>query len=256
MLARSRDGSEIYYETAGAGDTALVFVHGWLGNVRWWDAARDVFAGRHRVVALDLAGHGRSARTRTSWTAEAYAEDIVAVVEAVAAPRVVLVAHSMAGAYAVVAAPWLANLARVVLVDTMKNLDAMPPAETIDAMLAGYRADYPAAIREFLPRFLFAPGTPRAVADRLTAEFLRATGDEAATLLAPLYRFDIRAAARRVQVPVRGIATDLTPSDPAVSRRYFADFAQVVLPGLGHYPMLEAPDAFNAALARALDDGA
>ena len=246
MLARSRDGSDIYYETTGDADIALVLVHGWLGNVRWWDGVRDAFAATHRVVALDLAGHGRSSRTRTDWTAQAYADDILAVVAAVGAPRVVLVGHSMAGAYAALAAPAVAE--RLILVDTMKNLDAMPPIEQVDAMLAMYRADYPKAVREILPRFLFAPGTPRAVAERLTAEFSAATGDEAARLLSPLYRFDIHAAARAVRVPVRGIATDLTPSAPEVSRTYFADFAEVLLPGLGHYPMLEAPEAFEAAL--------
>ena len=73
MLARSRDGSEIYYEVSGdaAATVALVFVHGWMGNVRWWDAQRDAFAATHRVVALDLAGHGRSSRTRSAWSAEA-----------------------------------------------------------------------------------------------------------------------------------------------------------------------------------------
>ena len=251
--ARSRDGSEIHYETTGAADTALVFVHGWMGNLRWWDAQRDAFAPTHRVVALDLAGHGLSARTRTVWSAEAYADDIVAVVKAVAAPRVVLVGHSMSGAYALAACPQISGLAAVILVDTLKNLDAIPTAAEVEPMLATYRADYPTAVRDALPRFLFASKTPRAVAERLTAEFLTVSGDTAATLLAPLYRFDMRTAARNVRVPVRGVATDLSPTDATVNRKYFADYADVTLAGYGHYPMLEAPDAFNAALREQLD---
>ena len=248
MLARSTDGSEIYYEVTGDGDTALVFVHGWMGNVRWWDAQRDAFSATHRVVALDLAGHGRSSRSRTSWSAEAYASDILAVVHAVAAPKVVLVGHSMSGAYAVAAAPEVERLAGVILVDTLKNLDALPPPEQVAATLAGYRASYREAVEQQLPRYLFAPGTPPAVAERLTREFLSVTGDEAATLLEPLYRFDVREAARRVRVPVRGIGTDLHPFNLEANRAYFADYEHATIPGYGHYPMLEAPDAFNAAL--------
>ncbi|MDB4961929.1 MAG: alpha/beta hydrolase [Myxococcales bacterium] len=248
MFARSKDGVEIYYEVTGDADTALVFVHGWMGNVRWWDAQRDAFASTHRVVALDLAGHGQSGRTRTQWSAEAYAEDIIAVVQAVSAPRVVLVAHSMAGAYALTACPALEGLARLILVDTLKNLDATPTLEQVAPMMASYRADYRAAVETALPRFLFSAQTPPAVVERLTREFLTVTGDVAVTLLEPLYRLDLRAAARSVQVPVRGIGSDLNPGNVEANRAYFRDYAYVELTGCGHYPMLEAPGAFNVAL--------
>ncbi len=248
MFTRSTDGSEIYYEVTGDAETALVFVHGWMGNVRWWDAQRDAFSPTYRVVALDLAGHGQSSRSRTSWSADAYARDISAVVRAVSAPRVVLVGHSMSGAYAVAACPDVEGLAGVILVDTLKDLDAMPSWEQASAMLAVYRADYRKAVAEVLPRFLFAPGTPPAVIARLTSEFLSVSGDTAATLLEPLYRFDVRAAARQVHVAVRGIGTDLHPFNLDTNRKYFSDYAHVTIEGFGHYPMLEAPDAFNAAL--------
>lgn len=250
MFTRSTDGSEIHYEVTGDADTALVFVHGWMGNLRWWDHQRDAFAPTHRVVTLDLAGHGQSSRTRTTWTAAAYAQDITAVVQAVAAPRVVLVGHSMSGAYVLAACPELDpdRLVGVILVDTLKNLDGLPSAAQADGMFAGYRADYPKAVETLLPKFLFSANTPPAVSARLTHEFLATTGDVAATLLEPLYRFDVREAARRVRVPVRGIGSDLHPYDREANRHYLADYDHLVIPGYGHYPMLEAPALFDAAL--------
>jgi sigma-B regulation protein RsbQ len=248
VFARSTDESEINYEVTGDGDTALVFVHGWMGNVRWWDAQRDAFAPTYRVVTLDLAGHGQSSRTRTEWTAQAYANDILAVVRAVAAPRTVLVGHSMSGAYTTLAAPEVAGIAALILVDTLKNLDATPTAEQTAPIFATYRADYRLAVDTILPGWLFAPKTPTAVRERLTSEFLSVGGDTAATLLEPLYRFDIREAAKRVRVPVRGIGTSLHPANTEANRAYFADYAYVDIEGYGHYPMLEAPDAFDDAL--------
>jgi pimeloyl-ACP methyl ester carboxylesterase len=248
---RSTDGVEIYYEVTGSADTALVFVAGWMGNVRWWDAQRDALATDYRVVTLDLAGHGRSGK-RAEYSAQVYAADIVAVTRAVAAPRVILIGHSMSGAYVTLAAPQVAGLVEVILVDTLKNLDAMPKPEMIEGMFAAYRADFPTAVRTMLPTFLYAPGTPPAVRDRLERELLRATGDEAVQLLEPLYRCDVREAAKAVAVPVRGVDTDLHPHAAEINRKYFADYDHVTLEGFGHYPMLECPDAFTRALRSVL----
>jgi pimeloyl-ACP methyl ester carboxylesterase len=160
----------------------------------------------------------------------------------------------MSGAYAVAACDRIERLAAVILVDTLKNLDALLPPAQIEAMLAAYRADYRAAVENLLPRFLFAPGTPPDVVARLTREFLAVPGDVAATLIEPLYRFDVREAARRVRVPVRGIDTDLHPNSVTANRAYFADYAITTIAGYGHYPMLEAPTAFNAALRATLSE--
>jgi pimeloyl-ACP methyl ester carboxylesterase len=39
----------------GAGDTALVFVHGWCCDRSFWHRQVDAFSGDHRVVTIDLA---------------------------------------------------------------------------------------------------------------------------------------------------------------------------------------------------------
>ena len=51
--ARSADGVPIHYTVTGAGEPALVFVHGWAIDGRYWDAQVPVFARTHRVVILD-----------------------------------------------------------------------------------------------------------------------------------------------------------------------------------------------------------
>jgi pimeloyl-ACP methyl ester carboxylesterase len=250
--AVSSDGTSIHYEVTGQGDPALVFVHGWLGSTRWWDAPRDHFAPRHRVVALDLAGHGRSSAGRTDWSIARYADDVRAVVRAVAAPRVVLVGHSMSGPNALEASLELPSVEGVVLVDTLKNLDRIPSAEQAKPLIDLYRADFRRAVEEVLPEHLYSPSTPPAVRARLTAEFLAVPADFAATALEPLYRHDVRALARRVRVPVRAIVSDLEPVDPAVNRGYLRDYDCVTVAGVGHYPMLERPAEFAAALEACL----
>ena len=50
----SADGVEIHYRSAGTGSTALVFVHGWLGNAHWWDGQLKHFSLKYQIVEVDL----------------------------------------------------------------------------------------------------------------------------------------------------------------------------------------------------------
>jgi hypothetical protein len=95
--AASSDGVPIRYWATGGGEPALVFVHAWTCDHHVWDAQVAHFAGQHRTVTPDLAGHGASGRGRRDWTVEAFGEDVRAVVEALDLRRVVLVGHSMGG---------------------------------------------------------------------------------------------------------------------------------------------------------------
>ncbi len=65
----SADGVPIRYEVAGQGSPAVVFVHCWTCDRHFWDHAAARLARDHRVVTLDLAGHGDSGRERSphSW---------------------------------------------------------------------------------------------------------------------------------------------------------------------------------------------
>jgi pimeloyl-ACP methyl ester carboxylesterase len=252
LHARSADGVTIHAEVTGSGRIGLLFVHGWLGSGRWWDAQRDAFASQCTVVQIDLAGHGASGGDRKAWTIEAYARDIEAVAAQVDAEALVLIGHSMSGANVTVACPCISRVKQVVLVDTLKNLEQLTTPEQAKPMLDLYRKDFPSAVENVLPKFLFAPETPPEVIARLSAEFLRASGERAAQLLEPLYQCDLKQAARAVKVPVRAINSDVQPTALEVNRRWFADFDVEVLRGVGHYPMLERPDAFNEALRRVL----
>jgi 2-succinyl-6-hydroxy-2,4-cyclohexadiene-1-carboxylate synthase len=49
----------LHAEVSGSGP-ALVLLHGFTGSVATWEPARALLAARHRVVAIDLPGHGGS----------------------------------------------------------------------------------------------------------------------------------------------------------------------------------------------------
>jgi pimeloyl-ACP methyl ester carboxylesterase len=98
------DEVKIVYSAAGAGEPALVFIHGGLADRTFWDAQLKTFADYHRVLALDLAGHGESGTNRQKWGLPEFGADVRAVVEAEKPKRVVIIGNSLGGPVAIEAA--------------------------------------------------------------------------------------------------------------------------------------------------------
>ena len=96
-IALSSDGIPVCYEVHGTGAPALVLVHGWSCDRSYWSRQIGYFAGRYRVVAIDLAGHAESGAGRPAWTMPAFGNDVVAVVEKLGLEELVLIGHSMGG---------------------------------------------------------------------------------------------------------------------------------------------------------------
>jgi len=89
----SSDGTTIHVEVSGQGPTAILFVHGWLGSTRWWRGQEEAFASDYQVILVDLAGHGQSGKNRTTWSIDAYADDILAAARCGDFECLVLVGH-------------------------------------------------------------------------------------------------------------------------------------------------------------------
>lgn len=249
----SSDGVNIHYQVTGTEPVAIIFVHGWLGNAAWWDKQRDFLADKYTVVQIDLPGHGKSDKLRQTWSSKQYAEDIKAVVEQINSEKVILVGHSMSGAYVLEASLSIPEVKAIITVDTLKNLDQLMSYEQAEQFLfTPYKKDFKSAVENLLPQYLFTKSTPAWIREQLQNEFLKNDPDLAVKVTEPLYKMDIRNIAKLVQVPVRSINSDFTPTNPGNNQKYFHDYSYVTISGTGHYPMLEQPDEFNRALDEVL----
>ena len=80
-----------------SGSLPIVFVHGMVGHTGFWNSALAACADRRRAVALDLRGHGNSAPPSDGeYAVEACADDVLAVLDALALETVVLVVSTSA----------------------------------------------------------------------------------------------------------------------------------------------------------------
>jgi pimeloyl-ACP methyl ester carboxylesterase len=105
------------WEWPGDGPATLL-LHG-IGNYgRYWDFFADAVAGRLRLVAPDARGHGESGRPTDGYAPQDFVADAVAVLDALAIERAIVVGHSMGGTHAIrLAAVHPERVARLVVVD-------------------------------------------------------------------------------------------------------------------------------------------
>jgi pimeloyl-ACP methyl ester carboxylesterase len=55
-----RDGVALAYETRGQGDPPILLVHGWTCDHTYFAPQAEHFSRNHRVISVDLRGHGES----------------------------------------------------------------------------------------------------------------------------------------------------------------------------------------------------
>ncbi|MFH9814591.1 alpha/beta fold hydrolase [Streptomyces sp. NPDC017230] len=81
----------------GAGGLpGVLLLHGLMGRASHWAPTARWLSARHRAVALDQRGHGRSDKPpRAAYTREAYVEDVESALEQLGLGPAVLIGHAM-----------------------------------------------------------------------------------------------------------------------------------------------------------------
>jgi pimeloyl-ACP methyl ester carboxylesterase len=249
--------ARIAVHATGAGPLA-VLLHGYPLDHRMWDAVRHgELAQRRKLAAIDLRGHGSSPSAGDDAHAmERFADDVAAVVEALAPDgRADVVGLSMGGYTALAFAErHPQRLRSLALVDTRAAADAPAARAARDAAIAVATAQGAAAIADAMLPKLLAPGGDPTVAAALRAMI---AGTPVATIVADLRglrdRADRTALLPTLQAPtlvVVGEHDAITPPAEAAAMAAAIPGARlVVAPGAGHMTPMEQPAAFAAALA-------
>jgi pimeloyl-ACP methyl ester carboxylesterase len=250
------DGVTIAYDVRGSGRPALVFIHGWCCNRLYWKNQVDVFAKDHEVVTLDLPGHGASGANRSTWSIAGLGADVQAVVERLDLTDVVLVGHSLGGPIALEAAHLLPGRAvAVIAIDTLQDVDFVYPKASVETMVQRFETDFTGTMAMAV-RSMFPDTTDPALVEWVISTSDAANHAAAVAIMRSYEGFDMKAALSGAKVPVRCLnvePTDLNGLRTAVDKnRKYADFDAIELKNVGHYPMLERPEEFNAKLKEVL----
>jgi pimeloyl-ACP methyl ester carboxylesterase len=237
----------------------LLLIHGSGAAGASWALMVPALAGHHHVIRVDLPGCGQSPPA-PSYDVPAQADRVAAVLDALGLRRVAVAGHSSGGYVGTALAEQRPDLVgSLALISTGPSLDALLPEPVILRVLLGLplgpliwsiRSD--AWIRKGVSATAARPvdipddmiAGVRGIRYRTMREVLRRNTAYLAERTVPQ-----RLAA--LEVPVLVIQGAADPRwDPAEARQYDAvPSARVeMLPGVGHLPILEAPEATSKLL--------
>lgn len=96
----------------------IVLLHCYSCSLHWWDRMAPLLANHHRVIRIDLLGHGGSAKPATGYSIEDQADLVAGALNRLNVEGAIVVGHSLGGAVAVAVASQASQLVdRVVIID-------------------------------------------------------------------------------------------------------------------------------------------
>jgi len=254
MASLKRDGVSLFYKEAKGAKRPILLVHGWCCDHSFFAPQFEHFAREgHRVVAVDLRGHGQSDKPLQDYTMQLFADDLAFLCRELAVEKPVVVGHSMGGVVTFAFAESHPDLPSAIV-----TIDAgLTPPPTVGSALSdfidGLRGpNYRTVIGDYADSVLFLPTDDAERHARILSIMASAPQHVMVSALEGGHAYDANRAKGRIAVPMLYIAADEAPPRADVARlralvpRFY--FGQVV--GSGHFCQLEVPEQVNAMIDR------
>ncbi|MBW7476769.1 alpha/beta hydrolase [Paenibacillus oenotherae] len=256
-------GLQLAYYDSGEGsgvlaeNSAIVLLHGFCGSSSYWESIIPRIQGLGRILIPDLRGHGRSSAPDDAvYAMEAFADDLLQLVDALHVRHVYLFGHSLGGYVSLAFADKYPEK-----VSSLSLVHSTAMADTAEAKLNRDKAAQAIAtegiekfVEGLVPK-LFAPAHLVKMADKVQEVIAIGYGTSAAGAAATALGMKIRADRRDVldelNVPrllIAGSEDGVIPAEKTFTAEG-SNVSQVVLNDTGHMGMVESPAALGERIA-------
>ena len=237
----------------------FLFIHGMLGDASFWEPTVDALGEqRPRAIAIELRGHGASETpANDDYTPAACAGDVRAVLDSYALDRAIVVGHSYGALVALAfAAAHPERVARLILVDPPGDFTHLPEAERrgqLEAFLAALGGDeWREATRAGFEDA--CTGGRESTREMIFSRLDAASRASTVGLFRPMFEFPAVAALDRFLAHEGASAHAILATSnawPFSLHVLRPSLAHTVIPGTGHWLMLDDPAGFASALRAA-----
>jgi pimeloyl-ACP methyl ester carboxylesterase len=235
-------------DDGGAGEPALLLVHGLGSELETWRPVLDRLRTSHRTIAYDQRGQGES-DPASEYSVAALADDLARVVDALHVARFWLVGHSFSGTViSAYAAQHPDRVAGLVYLDAVGDA-SHAPAELREYIRKHDEGMTPARLRESYSEEL-GPKAKPATRDSILKSIARMDLKAFPALRASMVAFDGIAAASAYPGP--RIAIEAEGDDWPTMASHLPRTRRVVVPDVSHWLMLDDPDATARAIEEAI----
>ena len=253
------DGKKVHYTSTGAGPKTLILIHGWACDSSFFTEQIKALSATHRVIALDLPGHGQS-EAPGPLTMDLFAQATEAVRLHANANKPVLIGHSLGATVARQHARlYPGTAAALIFLDG--SIFQLPPgeqdrvrwSEMITTLAKTFGPANEKAVREravsvFLST-MYGDATSRELRMHILSKVLATSPASAeAAMLAfadlNLWRED------SIDLPVLALRAGKQPppNDVSYLKSLFPRLQYKYMPGVSHFLMLEKPVEVNAEI--------
>jgi sigma-B regulation protein RsbQ len=249
MKSVMRDGVALAYQDLGSGAQPIILVHGWTCDHSFLQPQLEHLSRFHRVLAVDLCGHGQSDAPERKYTLAEFADDIQWLCATLSLPPVVVIGHSMGGQVALeLAVTHPEHVSAICLIDSV-----MFPSEPftaqlrlIEPQLAG--SNYLDVLGQLAGSLFIETGDPERKAV-LINRMQRAPQHVAVpSFRAHLLDYDFAAAAAACRVPTAYLAATRPMGDLDKFKSHCPQLMTGQVFGSGHFSPLEVPEQINSML--------
>jgi pimeloyl-ACP methyl ester carboxylesterase len=257
MPTLTRDGITLAYEQRGRGGPAIVLVHGWTCDRSFFAPQAEYFAMKHRVVSVDLRGHGESGKPQGPYPISTFADDVAHLIAELTLGPVIAVGHSMGGLVVLqLAAVYPDRVAAIVMLDPAPlrfNDEVRAERQAMIAVAEVASQDTRRTHFEQRIPLLFVPKPDPAIIAHVLDVYLRTPPYVEAAAMRGILAFDGVAASARCKVPALHIVGATPPRNPP---HLMAEWLPTVVNGwtvgTGHFNQLEAPGQVNSMIEKFL----
>jgi pimeloyl-ACP methyl ester carboxylesterase len=252
--AESFDGTKIYYEIKGKG-VPLILLGSCGVTAEYWKF-QEPLSSKYQLIAIDVAGIGKSDRIRNEYSYPSLGEDVKAVVENENFDKVVILGHGMGVVIALEAALLLKEKVIGII-----SIDSLVPhsiyygkkanEEEIAEVMKLYKGDYQEYYDNLLRRMLGGR-----VSKEIEDWVISIAGYEIndPSILREMVRImlphDYHDIIKHVKCPIKYVIHSAYKSEPLLAEQKNA----IIIENVGHLSNVEDPTAFNKIISKIMQE--